>query len=330
MSQFDVSIVIVTFNTEQITYDCIQSIFNSETKFKYEVIVVDNNSFDHTIKRIEEDFPCVNIISSTENLGFSKGNNIGIDKSKGKYVLLLNSDTLLLKNSLENLLQAAIKQNYMITGPVLLNADLSIQRSWFNFPSALKIFLRLTDIYLIFYSISNSVFLKLFYLGRKPAFMVSNITIDTKMDYLTFACILIKRDVIEDIGKLDEGLFFYQEDCEYGLRAKKHNYEFTYCVSSQIIHLGGSSSGNFSWLAFQNDILGLLHIYKKHYSFQKFKEVKRVIYYALKFRIIFSFFGFYNYLRKSGLYANKNPKTYDKEHIRVKYITLKNIVKNYK
>lgn len=329
MREIDVSIVIVTYNTEQITYQCVQSVLKSETDYTYEIIVIDNNSSDQTATRLNADFPQIKVIESDKNLGFSKGNNVGIAASIGKYVLLLNSDTILFENSLQNLLKTAISKGYQITGPVLLNADHSIQRSWFNFPSALKIFLRLTDFYLLFYKLSKSVLFKLIYGWRKPAFMITEINEDVQMDYLTFACILLKRDVIEQIGNLDEDLFFYQEDCEYGLRAAKHNYRFMYCVSAKVIHLGGTSSGQFSWLAFENDILGLLHIYKKHYSAQKFKLINWVISAALQIRIMLSYFGFYNHFKKSGLYNKEVSKANAQEQITDKYVKLKKAVKNY-
>jgi GT2 family glycosyltransferase len=321
MNELDVSIVIVTHNTEQITYDCVESILASVTKYKYEVIVVDNNSSDNTVERLKNYFSSICVISSPINLGFSKGNNVGIDKASGKYILLLNSDTLLFKSSLEDLLNAAIENNYQITGPILLNADLTLQRSWFNFPSVTKIFLRLTNLYLLFYKLSKLISLFIFYSKKKPAFLVKEILEDCSMDYLTFAAILINRNVIQEIGKLDEGLFFYQEDCEYGLRANANNYKIIYCVSSKIIHLGGSSSRKFSWLAFENDIMGLLHVYKKHYSQKKFNQIKCIIIFALKYRVVFTYFGFYKQILNSGLYKNnKNMKTLDS--IRKNYITL--------
>ncbi len=328
MNDIDVSIVIVTYNTEQITCECIESVLASITKYKFEVIVIDNDSSDNTVDRLIKNFPSICVISSPINLGFSKANNVGIDKSTGKYILLLNSDTLLFKSSLDDLLNAAVENNYQITGPILLNADLSIQRSWFNFPSAIKIFLRLTNLYLLFYKFSKSIFFIFFCYGKKPAFMVKEILKDCSMDYLTFAAILINRDVIQNIGKLDEGLFFYQEDCEYGLRAYKNNYKIIYCVSSKIIHLGGSSSSKFSWLAFENDIIGLLHIYKKHYSKIKFKKIKWIIIFALKYRVVFTYFGFYKQLRKSGLYK-KQTEIKTQESIRNKYISLIMKVRNY-
>jgi GT2 family glycosyltransferase len=324
----DVSIIVVSYNTEQLTYDCVQSVMDSETKYTFELIVVDNNSADNTVERLKKDFPTVHVVASSENLGFSRGNNTGISVSSGNYILLLNSDTLLFKDSLENLLQVAIAKDYDIVGPVLLNKDLSIQRSWFNFPSALKTFLRLTDMYLLFYKFSRSFLFKIIYFFKKPAFMVAEIKEDTPMDYLTFACILINSKVIAKIGNLDEKLFFYQEDCEYGLRAKKNNYQFIYSVSSRIIHLGGSSSSKFSWFAFENDVKGILHIFKKHYSKNRFIQVKFCVLLALQIRIFFLRFGYFNQIKKSGLYEGKNIEIPQTGEYKFKYKELYKYVKS--
>jgi len=329
MKLIDVSIIIVTYNTKELTCECINSILKSETKFNYEIIVVDNNSADGTVERLYKDFPQIKVIASPKNMGFSKGNNLGIESASGQYIMLLNSDTILFKDSLDSLLLTAIVKKYYISGPVLLNKDLTIQRSWFNFPSAIKIFLRLTDIYLIIYKFSNSNLFRILSPSKKPAFMISEISEDQKMDYLSFACILIKRNVIDEIGKLDEGLFFYQEDCEYGLRAKKNNYNFIYTVSSKIIHLGGSSSGKFSWMVFENDILGLLHIYRKHYPYSEFKKIRQIIYTALKYRKNLSYFGFFKGVKKSGLYDQTTPNQQEKGKVSCKYKELMKMVKAY-
>ena len=330
MSEIDVSIIIVTYNTQEITYECVKSIYESNTKLNYEVLLVDNNSTDNTVETLKERFPQLKIISNSENLGFSKANNIGINLSIGRYVFLLNSDTVLFKDSLENLVDTAILKRYQITGPILLNKDLTIQRSWLNFPSKFKIFLRLTDFHHIFYQFSDSFFFKIFYRKKIPAFMLKSIDDDTVMDYLTFAAILINRDVINSIGNLDENLFFYQEDCEFGLRAKKYNINFVYNVSSRIIHLGGSSSTKFSALAFENDILGLLYIYKKHYSKTQFYLTKIAIFFALLIRIILYYFGFYREFKSSILYdasihkINMNKKVLELYYKLLKMVMLYN------
>lgn len=331
-TSIDLSIVIVTYNTEKITFDCVQSIYNSKTQFNFEVIVVDNCSSDNTINTLRESFANINIISSSENIGFSKGNNLGILSAKGKYILLLNSDTLGFENSIENLMVSAIHNNYDICGPILLNADLTIQRSWFNFPSTMKVFLRLTDIYLIFYKLSNISFFKLLYFDKKPAFMIGEMKIDSKMDYLSFACILIKKDVIDEIGGLDESLFFYHEDCEYGFRAKQYNYSINYTIASKVIHFGGTSSNKFSFLAFENDINGLLHVCRKYYSLRIFKRVKYAIILALQWRILFWHFGYYRQIKRFGLYVDNDRRKIIEEASKSlkKYKEIKQFVLSYK
>ena len=332
MKNFKVSIVIVTYKTREVTLECLKSIYASNTKFSYEVIVVDNNSEDGTIEAIIKEYPQVLLIASDKNNGFSRGNNLGIRECKGDYILLLNSDTLLFENSMENLVESADIKGYKICGPKLLNKDQTIQRSWFNFPSAIKIFLRLTEIYTIFYRLSKFYSFRFFFFKLKPAFMLENIVENTKMNYLTFACVLIKKDVFDQIGLLDEGLTFYHEDCEFGIRANKVGLEIFYNIDSEIIHLGGTSSSGSSIFAFENDIIGLLHVYKKHYSLQKFKTLKRSIYLALTWRMFFWHFGFFRALNKIGIYdrMNKTELNDMENELYNKYRELRKLTKDFK
>jgi GT2 family glycosyltransferase len=308
MNSIDLSIVIVTYKTREVTLDCIRSIYDSITKYKFEVIVVDNLSEDNTIEEIKNKFPDVFLIASKQNVGFSKGNNLGIKQCSGNYIMLLNSDTILFENSIENLIESTIFHSYKICGPKLLNKNETIQRSWFNFPSSIKIFLRLTEIYTIFYKLSEFKVFKLFFSKSKLAFMLDDIVVNTKMNYLSFACILISREVLNKIGLLDEGLAFYHEDCEYGIRASKAGFDTIYNIESKIIHLGGTSSSGSSLFAFENDVKGLLHVYKKHYSVKDFRILKKSIYLALTWRMFFWHFGFYKTLKKIGIY-NQMTKT---------------------
>lgn len=331
MTNIDLSIIVVTYNTEVITFNCVKSVLESKTSFNFEVIVVDNFSSDNTVKVLRESFNKINVISLEENSGFSKGNNIGIRNSKGKYILLLNSDTLVFQDSIENLMSSAIRNDYEICGPVLLNVDNTVQRSWFDFPSSIKVFLRLTEMYLVFYKLSKSFIFKLFYSNMKPAFMFTEINNDTTVGYLSFACILIKKEIIEKIGDLDESLFFYHEDCEYGFRAKANSYKINYTIASEIIHLGGASSSQFSIFAFENDIKGLLHIYKKYHNLRDFKILKFSIILALQWRIIFWHFGYFKYLNKFGFYDDSDKKSIKSEAQRLlkKYKELMRFVTKY-
>lgn len=301
----DLSIIIVTFNTEAVTLNCLSSIFNSLIKYSFEVIVVDNNSKDQTVINIQKLFPQVKLISSEMNLGFSKGNNLGIKTAKGKYLLLLNSDTIVLSDSIQNLVEEMETNQYDVAGPKLLNQDMTIQRSWFNFPSSVKTFFRITDLYILFYKLSHFLSYFFVFFNKKPAFLLSEIKENIEVDYLSFAAILIRRKVLESIGALDEKLMFYHEDCEYGIRSNKNNFKINYCVNPQIIHLGGSSSSNFSIFSFENDVKGLLHIYRKHYSKRKFQRLKISLFMALTWRIVFWHFGLYKRVKKFGFYSSE-------------------------
>ncbi len=297
MSSIDLSIVVVTYNTKNITYECIRSIYNSKTKYNFEVILVDNNSADETSNFILKHFSQIKLIKLNENVGFSKANNIGIKCATGNYILLLNSDTLLFHDSIDNLLSTTIQNSFDISSPILLNKDHTIQKSCFNFPKPIKTFLRITDLYHIIFKILSLI--KNFQFEQKPKSITPQ--------YVSFACVLIKKEVLTKIGLLDENLFFYHEDCEFGLRAKKFNIKIHYCTNAKIIHLGGTSSNEFSLIAFENDIKGLLYVYKIHYNSYNFNLEKISILFALTIRMIFWHFGLYRRVKKISIYNDKKP-----------------------
>lgn len=101
----DVSIIILNYNTCRLTMDCLRSVYDSETRYSYEIILIDNNSHDHSVETISKEFPDVLLIANSENVGFAKGNNQGMEVASGRYLLLLNSDTVVRKDTLETMAQ---------------------------------------------------------------------------------------------------------------------------------------------------------------------------------------------------------------------------------
>lgn len=99
----DLSILIVNYNTCQLTVDCLRSVFASETEYTYEVILIDNNSKDESVQTIRELFPQVKLIENTENTGFAKANNQGMEMAQGRYMLLLNSDTIIQQDTIQTM-----------------------------------------------------------------------------------------------------------------------------------------------------------------------------------------------------------------------------------
>ncbi|MFH1601753.1 MAG: glycosyltransferase family 2 protein [Candidatus Shapirobacteria bacterium] len=230
MKLIDLSIIIISFNTKKILGQCLKSILSSRDKLRKEIIIVDNASADDSL-RIVRKFQFSNsnfqikLIKNKKNLGFAKANNQGIKIARGKNVLLLNSDTLVKKNSLSKLVKFAKKNKDLgAVAPRLLNADGSVQPSCFRFPSvkgAIKEF---------WLSKKNS-FSKYYPKTGQPALVEAAVG----------AALLLPQKTIAKIGLLDERYFMYFEDLDYCRRIKKAGLKIYYLPQAEIVHIHGAS-----------------------------------------------------------------------------------------
>ena len=229
----DISIIVLNYNTKKLTADCINSIYNSKPKINYEVILVDNNSADGSVELFKEKFSKKNnfsLIENTENSGFSKGNNIGIKKAKGRYILLLNSDTIVKNQSIDNLYRFAREnENVGVVGAKLLNKDGTTQPSVFRSPTMLRV-------------------IKQYWLGERKLLdkyapgLVSAVSVDAVVG----AAFLITPDAIKKVGLLNEKYFMYFEDLDYCRQVRKQGLKVYYLPTSEIIHLHGQSGKKFA------------------------------------------------------------------------------------
>jgi N-acetylglucosaminyl-diphospho-decaprenol L-rhamnosyltransferase len=248
----DLSIIIVSYNTRHITIDCINSILKSLSKpsFAYEIIVFDNNSTDGSVEALQtltQTIPHIKLIKSNENVGFGRGNNLAIQQAKGAYVLLLNSDTLVLDNAIDQLLTFYIqnqKQMHFI-GAKLFNKDGSPQSSAAPFFNPFVVFAFL--------------FLK----GDKWGLTRSSPDNIKQVGWVSGACIMTKKEYFEKVGGFDEGIFMYMEEVDLLYRAKKLNYYTYFYPEAHFIHLGSASS-NKTYPILQV-YRGFLYFYRKHY-----------------------------------------------------------------
>lgn len=300
----DVSIVIVNYNTRELLRDCLHSISGTSSSLRLETIVVDNASADDSARMVREEFPQVLLVESAQNLGFSGGNNLGLRLARGKYFLLLNSDTVVLPGAVETLCAfLESRREVAAAGPMLLNGDGSLQRSWFNFPTLLKTFCHLTGLTGVIHRAAGvAPVARLLGLFGRPAFLVREIREPMQVDYLLLACLLIRREVLDRIGLLDENLFFYHEDCELGYRTRASGLAVYYLPDARIVHLGGSSSGKYPLATYRHYFRSLLYVYSRHEGSARALLLRLSIVAGMLFRSFFWLFGGYRGIRKVGTY----------------------------
>lgn len=222
---FDLSIVVVSYNTKDLTLQCIKSIRDSIKGVNYEVIVIDNGSADGTVASIQNVKLKLKILTNRENLGFARANNQGIKVAKGKYILLLNSDTEIRQGSVEELLKFAKQSpDAGVVGSRLLNKDGSIQPSAFRFPT-----------------INRAV--SQYWLGKKG--ILDKYTpegdMPSEVEAVVGASFLITPAALKRIGFLDGRYFMFYEDLDYCRRVWKSGLKVYYLPSSVVIHYHGAS-----------------------------------------------------------------------------------------
>lgn len=235
-----VSIIIVSYNTEQLIDECIASIYSSENNFSYEIIVVDNNSTDCTVKKLSEKYPDIIIIKNTENLKFAKANNQAASIAKGDYLLLLNSDTIVYQKNISKLVyfMENLPEYIICTGPKILNNDLSLQSSGYPLPSVCERITMSFKLYKYLPYPLNSILLPMGTPSKKGK--------SRKVGWVSGSCMLMRKKQYLEIGGLNETMDFYGEEPEFGFRSHKNGYSTMYFPDAEIIHLGGASTNSSS------------------------------------------------------------------------------------
>ncbi|TDF96221.1 glycosyltransferase family 2 protein [Paenibacillus piri] len=255
----DLSIIILNYNTCELTINAIKSVYASHTHYKYEIIVVDNNSADASVQTINENFPSTVLIKNDENYGFAKGNNIGIRKATGRYILLLNSDTEVQEDTLETMI-AFMDSNRSIgaAGCKVVLPDGSLDkacRRGFPTPSAS-----------FYYAFGIS---KLFPDSpRLNQYQLSHLDPDQDypVDCLVGAFMMVRREAFEQVGLLDENFFMYGEDIDWCYRIKQGGWNIHYYPYTQIVHHKGASSRRKPFKIIYEFHRAMYLFHKKHYQ----------------------------------------------------------------
>ena len=289
--QFKLSIIILSWNTCDLTRQCLRSVFDTwggvnnalsqnhevlkqvqhpngylryDNNNDLEVIVSDNASTDNSVAMIQQEFPQVKLICNQENLGFAKGNNVALKQAQGKYVLFLNSDTIIQDNALREMVRVAEKDERIGgMGPRLLNEDGSDQWQFHRkFPTLGQIFWVYTT---ILGRITPRIsWLRKKYLGEQDRIKSSK----TKLQ-LSGACLMMPTRLAKKLNGFDENFYFWLEDVDLCWRIKKTGHILYYNADAKIIHLGGASSAQWSnFKRVYNFRLSMLKYFRKYRSKQ--------------------------------------------------------------
>lgn len=228
------SVIIVSWNVVDMLRDCLQSLQDDGIPVWAEVIVVDNASSDGTAEMVRDSFPWAALIQNRANLGYSRGNNIGIRAASGDYFLLLNPDTIVHPGSLRRLIDFAVSTPRAgILGPKHFTGAGEIHYECASdFPTVWNVFCDLAFLSRVF---SRSRWFNGRLLGHWDHLD------DRAVPAIPGAAMLIRKDVVKTIGLLDETMF-YAEDMDYCMRARKAGFEAYFVASASIVHLGGVST----------------------------------------------------------------------------------------
>jgi len=254
----DVSVIIVNWNTKELLRDCLSSVYEHAGNIDYEIIVIDNASTDGSASMVKNDFRQVILIKNSDNRGFATANNQGMTVAKGRYVLLLNSDTIVLDNSIANTVRFADENpRAAVTGCRVLNPDRTLQRTCFMFPSILNMLLSITYLY--------KLFPKSRFFGREQMTWWGRNDV-RQVDVVTGCFMLVRRKAIEQAGMMDEQFFMYGEETDWCYRFRQKGWKVMFAPVGEIIHFGGQSTAQKPVAMIVQLRLSILKFMKKHYS----------------------------------------------------------------
>ncbi|MEX6687373.1 glycosyltransferase family 2 protein [Danxiaibacter flavus] len=238
VKNLDLTIIIVNYKSCKLVTDCIESVYRETSRHSFEIVVVDNDSGDNCREVLSVSFPEVKWLQMGYNSGFARANNAAIRIARGKNVLLLNSDTIVLNRALDKVLDLFEKDSQAVAcGVQLLNTDGSHQISGAHFVKGGFNFL-----------------LPLPYLGRFIRYWgyklktrvpsITSVQEKVSVDWIVGAFLMARSEVVDKAGLLDEDFFMYAEEIEWCSRLRKQGDMYLY-GEPQVIHLGGATSGDY-------------------------------------------------------------------------------------
>ena len=254
----DVSIIIVTWNSREDLERCLPSLAGGVRKHTSEVILVDNASVDESIPFVRSILPAARIIQNDVNAGFAAANNQALLSAAGRFVCLLNPDTIVYEDGLDALVDFMdANPRAWASGPAMYNGDGTAQRTGVRFPSLWNLTVETLFLDRLFAST------RLFGAHRE---LFRSSTTSRPVDYVQGACLMVRREAVENVGGLDERFFMYFEETDWCFRFKQAGGEVWLVPSAGVIHFGGGSTGHFDEQRLVYYFESLLRFYDKHHG----------------------------------------------------------------
>lgn len=274
LTLMNLSIVIVNWNTCDLLEQCLRSIFAHPPSGDFEVWVVDNASTDGSREMVQTKFPSVQLLVNEDNPGFARANNQAIHHTFGKYILLLNPDTVVMPGTLAELIQFMDENPQAgVAGPRLLNPDQSLQVSCYPRPTLFREFWRMFHLE----SISHQ--------GTYPMELWS-LEICKEVDVLKGACLILRRDTLNQVGLLDEDYFIYSEEVDLCYRVQRAGWRLYWVPQAQLIHFGGQSTQQVAQEMFLMLYKGKILYFRKHYGKLAVQIYKFILFMASLWRLV--------------------------------------------
>src|SRR4051812_35011322 len=256
----DVSVCIVSWNIKDLLRDCLNSLKAQAGDLRYETIVVDNDSADGSAEMVRSEFPWVKLIEPHANLGFGRANNLAYQNSKGRWVLLLNPDTVVLDRAIEKLFHFAEvhPEAAAVGGRTLKKDGQTLERSccWGS-PGLWPLFCKSLGLHIIFKN--SSIF-------NREAMDYWQRDSVREVGVITGCCLMIRREVYENTGGFDDHFFMYAEETDLCWRIRKTGGRLVFCPEAQIIHLVGESAKKATSNRLFHINRALLKLFRKHYG----------------------------------------------------------------
>jgi GT2 family glycosyltransferase len=250
----DLSIIIISWNTRQLLQDCIESIYEISGKINYEIFVVDNASSDGSADMVKSSFEKVILIENDSNMGFARANNVAFPLATGRYVLLLNSDTVVLPEALDLAVKFMDKNvDLGALTPRILNADGSTQH---------PCYIKEPSLYVEFYEAFELG--EIFKLKRNDSIPAEDVVCE-----VAHACgcsLFFRKEALDKVGYLDERMIFSFEDADICIRIRKAGWRILYYPDSKVVHFGGASRSKHQNKAVNAMLQSKYVFYRKYHS----------------------------------------------------------------